>query len=85
MAILLLGAVMLTGRTAKILLTLTDVLPCAEHQQVWIIIFYAAISIGPFIHCDSAKLYLTSLFSASHGLCVANINGFVELSTDCGQ
>ena len=45
MAILLLGAVMLTGRTTKILLTLTDVLPCADHQQVWIIIFYAAI--GP--------------------------------------
>ena len=82
MAILLLGAVMLTGRTAKILLTLTDVLPCADHQQVWIIIFYAAI--GPFIYCDSAK-HLTSLFSASHGLCVASINGFVELSTDCGK
>ena len=83
MAILLLGAVMLTGRTAKILLMLTDVLPCVDHQQVWIIIFYAAI--GPSFTVTASAKHLTSLFSASHGLCVASINGFVELSTDSGK
>lgn len=48
------GAVMMTGRSARTLLTLQDMLLCVDHQWVWILTIYNSAEFNNKFYCTSS-------------------------------